>query len=129
MRSQSSTRSRPKPSSIESTAPAFSYVATANQYARDIVAGRILACKWVKLACKRHLDDLVRAKAGWEYLFDEGKANRVCRFIEHLPHVKGRWAAKRQRIHLEPWQCFILCVLFGWVKVSDRKRRFWQAYI
>jgi hypothetical protein len=31
------------------------YAAIATQYARDVVAGKILACKWVRLACQRHL--------------------------------------------------------------------------
>lgn len=110
-------------------APAFSYAATANQYARDVSEGRIVACKWVKLACKRHLDDLVRAKKGWAYAFDEQKAHRACYFIEQLPHTKGDWAARGQTIKLEPWQVFIIAVLFGWVKVVSRKRRFSLAYI
>jgi phage terminase large subunit-like protein len=126
------TRSRtspPKPSRTEAVPPAFSFSAVANQYARDVVERRILACKWVLLACKRHLDDLVRAKRGWNYIFDEAKANRACRFIECLPHTKGDWAARGQKIKLEPWQVFIICVLFGWLKAVSRTRRFSIAYI
>ena len=37
-------------------------VNAANQYARDIVGGKILACQLTILACQRHLDDLERAK-------------------------------------------------------------------
>ncbi|HCC2887979.1 hypothetical protein, partial [Klebsiella pneumoniae] len=37
-------------------------VNAANQYARDIVGGKILACQLTVLACQRHLDDLERAK-------------------------------------------------------------------
>jgi phage terminase large subunit-like protein len=92
-----------------------------------------LACRWVLFACRRHLNDLVRARdvaaGGWEYYFDEAKGNRICRFIEQLPHVKGKWASHRENIKLQPWQCFILCVLFGWMKASTRKRRFTLAYI
>lgn len=109
--------------------PAFTHAAIANQYARDVVEGRVLACKWVRLACKRHLDDLARAKRGWVYIFDEAKANHVCRFIEKLPHVKGHWAIKRETIKLQPWQVFVLCVLFGWLKRESRLRRFSLAYI
>lgn len=37
-------------------------VNAANQYARDVVNGKILACRLTMLACQRHLDDLERAK-------------------------------------------------------------------
>ena len=88
-----------------------------------------MVCKWVRLACQRHLADLAKAKGGWTYYFDEAKANHVCRFIENLPHTKGHWAAELKTISLEPWQCFVLCSIFGWLKTSNRKRRFTIAYV
>lgn len=103
----------------------FPHVEAGLKYARDVVAGRIPACKWVRLACKRQLDDLKRKN--WKYRFDKAKAERVCKFIELLPHTKGRWAAKREMITLEPWQSFILITVFGWVKKNGR-RRFREAY-
>lgn len=33
------------------------YTAIARQYARDVVAGKILTCKWVRAACQRQLDE------------------------------------------------------------------------
>lgn len=100
------------------------------QYCRDIVSGKILACKWVKLACQRHLDDLVRSrKKEWEYKYDPVRAGKVCAFIERFPHVKGRWALGSQKIRLEPWQLFIVCSLFGWVSKQTGFRRFFEARI
>lgn len=110
--------------------PETPHVEAAHAYAQSVAAGRVLACKWVRLACRRHLDDLVRARWGaWHYEFSAAKAERVCRFISLLPHVKGEWArvddhGRRRRIVLEPWQCFIVANLFGWVKKSDGMRRF-----
>lgn len=75
------------------------------------------------------MDDLARSRRGWLYTFDEQKANRACRFIEQLPHTKGDWAAKRQNIKLEPWQCFIETSIFGWIQARDGYRRFRIAYI
>jgi phage terminase large subunit-like protein len=43
-----------------------------------------------------------------------------------LPHIKGRW--KTPTIELEPWQCFFLTVIFGWVD-GDGLRRYRKAYI
>lgn len=121
------------------------YAAIATQYARDVADGRISACKWVRLACRRHLDDLERDAAGWRYTWNpelkapdkrddageivqEGKtyrpADRVCRFIELLPHVKGDWAARAERIRLEAWQVFFVASIFGWVDRDTGRRRF-----
>lgn len=101
------------------------FCAEAKRYAGEIVAGRIVACQWVRSACERHLKDLERR--GWKYLFDERSAGKVCQFIENLPHTKGTW--KTSTILLESWQCFVLCVLFGWVDAETGKRRFRTAYI
>jgi len=113
------------------------YAAVATQYARDVVDGRILACKWVRLACSRHLNDLERDAAGWRYTWNpqltrgEGEAartfrpaDRACHFIELLPHIKGDWAARRERIVLQAWQVFIVCSIFGWVDRTTGRRRF-----
>lgn len=110
------------------------FAAIATEYARDVVEGRVLACKWVKLACRRHLDDLEKANDGWAYQFNpelidiKGKAyrpaQRICMFAERLPHIKGDWAARGERIHLERWEIFILCSAFGWIQVATGKRRF-----
>lgn len=107
------------------------YVAIANQYARDVVAGRILACRQVIKACKRHLRDLSRQDTpDFPFVIDNPSGERVAQFLEALPHVKGKWARKRETLTLEPWQCFLVVSLFGWVEAADRTRyRFQEAYI
>lgn len=112
------------------------YVGLANQYAQDVVAGRIPACQWTRLACKRQLNDLARqgTDADFPYVFNPelvdaaGKkyfpAVRICGFAEMQPHIKGDWAARGLRIRLEAWQCFFLTCAFGWVHRETGKRRF-----
>jgi phage terminase large subunit-like protein len=100
-------------------------VKAAEAYARAVVAGKVPACKWIKLACKRHLDDLKAAKAkDFPYTFDPAKAERVAKFLQLLPHTKGRWASKRENIKLEPWQLFSICIPFGWIRKKDGTRRY-----
>lgn len=107
----------------------FHNVNAANKYARDIVAGRIPACKWVKLACQRHLDDLKKAeKRNYPYYFHKEAAEVVCMFVQSLPHTKGKWAAERKLIELESWQKFGFCVVFGWKRKKDKTRRFREVY-
>lgn len=105
------------------------YVSIAKQYCLDIVSGVIPACKWTKLACQRQLDDLARQNSeDFPYIFDIEKAVRVCRFIEKLPHVKGEWAKRKEKIFLQPWQVFILAAVFGWVHLLTGLRRFRWVY-
>ena len=98
-------------------------VKAAEDYARAVVAGKIIACQWIRLACKRHLEDLERGDE-FTYSFDPARAEKVARFLQLLPHTKGKWASKRERIKLEPWQLFSICIPFGWVQKKDGTRRF-----
>jgi phage terminase large subunit-like protein len=100
------------------------YVAIGRKYAEDVVAGRVVAGKWARLACKRHLDDLKRTD--WPYHFDAWHAADICDFIEKLPHVEGQW--ETPNIRLESPQIFILTTIFGWRR-ADGYRRFSTAYI
>lgn len=113
-----------------------SFVARAHGYARQVVAGKVPACRWVRLACQRHLDDLKRSRtAAYPYRFDEAKAERACRFAELFPHVKGQWATpvagkpESTRIRLADWQCFYRASVWGWVEKRSGLRRFRRAYL
>ena len=99
------------------------YVKTATKYAEDVVAGHIPACKWVQLACERQLKDL---KKDWAFEFNHDAANRICKVMELLPHIEGRW--KTPTITLEPWQCFNLTTTFGWLTKDTGFRRFKTSY-
>ncbi len=103
------------------------FLAIARDYRASVATGKVKACKWVKLACKRQDDDLKRFAQGGSYVWDEAEAVRICHFIELLTHTKGELAG--QRIHLEPWQVFILSTVFGWRRRSDGGRRFRRVYI
>lgn len=107
------------------------YFTRARGYAERVVAGLEVAGKIEVLACARFLDDLARtdADAAWPYRYDIDAGDRACAFIEQLPHIKGQWARQRLRISLEPWQCFIVCNLFGWIQRVGGLRRFTTAYL
>ena len=101
------------------------HVAMALDYARGVIAGNISACVYVRQACARQLRDLDRDD--WEYRFDPEAAERICRFAELLPHIKGPSAGKR--ILLAPWQAFVLTTAFGWLRTDTGRRRFRRVYI
>lgn len=96
----------------------------AEQYAQDVLDGKIVACKWVKLACKRYFHDLEHGHERGLY-FDREAAERKLRVTNLLKHSKGKWAG--QLIQLEPWQQFIDWNVFGW-KNADGYRRFRTLY-
>lgn len=105
------------------------YIERAQQYMRDVLDGTIPTCKWTRLAVQRQSDDLLREPSeSWPWVFDADLASRPCAFIELLPHIKGKWAREGRHIDLEPWQCFILTTVFGWVHHETRLRRFLEAY-
>ncbi len=113
------------------------YITAARQYEDDVLSGAVSACKWVRLAVARNRRDLARAAAGdpaFPYRFDETAATRICMAAEQFPHIKGPRAKVTGRdeegrllwatIQLEPWQCWLLSTIFGWVQVADGQRRF-----
>ena len=111
--------------------PQIDHVAEAINYAQEVVAGLIPACKWVKAACQRQLNDIDRWQndPNWPYEWRPELADRVIRFKELMPHVKSgiSWIAG-ERIRLEPWQKFKHACVFGWVRKADGLRRFRTAY-
>ena len=94
-------------------------------YASQVIKNHIPACKEVIQSCQRFIDDLNR---DFIFSYDASKAEKVCRFIENMPHTKGRWAAKKEDLILSPWQKFIVCNIFGWVNPAGF-RRFRKAYL
>lgn len=111
------------------------YIALAAQYQADVLACRILACRWVRLACERNRRDLDRQQTeDFPYRFDPAPARKICQMAELLPHIKGPLAKVVGKdgqgrnlwnpICLEPWQCWILCTMFGWLHQETGLRRF-----
>ncbi|HEY8415130.1 MAG TPA: terminase large subunit, partial [Thermaerobacter sp.] len=97
-------------------------------YALDVVEGRQVAGRWVRLAAERHLRDLERAGSDeFPYVFEQAKAERVFQFFRFCRHVKGPLAG--QPIKLEPWQQFIVGSIFGWVHRETGLRRYRKAYV
>lgn len=99
-----------------------SYRGRADAYARGVLAGTIPAGHYVRLACKRFRADLQRKDIA---LTDD--AERWCRFVERLRHVKGQWAG--ELFTLSEWQVFCTAQIYGWRRTESGRRRFREAYI
>ena len=98
------------------------------EYIREVTSGKVPVCKMVKLAVKRHVSDLKKSKAGtFPYYFDQKKAQSAIIFFSLLVHTKGKLAG--QKLKPEPWQQFIIAMIYGWRRIDNGKRRFRKAYI
>lgn len=96
------------------------------QYAQDVIAGRVIASRWVKLAARRHVRDLADGKRRGLY-FDRAAAQDALDFFPLLHHSKGKGFAGKPLL-LEPWEQFIVWSLFGWMRAGGT-RRFRTAHI
>ena len=88
-------------------------------YPFDVVEGKIVACEYVKLACKRFIKFLDRA----DMYFSIEKVQRVINFISKLKHFTGAFYNKP--FLLQEWQKFIIMGIYGfyWKKNDLRVTR------
>ena len=97
------------------------------RYALAVTEGRVTACKKVKKAAARFLNDLERVERDdYPWIYDARRAERPVKFIEKfLTPTKGAY----DRMELMDWQCFAICNIFGWVSKETGLRRFREALI
>ena len=82
------------------------------EYARGVVEGRIISCKYIKQACERYLS--------WfdKYEFRKDKVDRVVNFITKLKHFTGSHNGKP--FELMPWQIWVVSSIFGFYNNNKR---------
>lgn len=104
----------------------------ATRYARDVVAGKVIAGPHVRASCQRHLDDLRHGKRrGLTWHPDLVK--RVVDYFRLVLTVEveydedGESHSRAVPFVLEPSQAFIVGSLFGWKRRG--LRRFRRAYV
>lgn len=101
------------------------------QFIDDVESGTLPSCEFVKLAIKRHQNDIKHGhKRG--LFFDEQRAAHALNFISLLKHTKGDWKGKP--FNMQPFQAFIIGSIFGWMREVEINnelriiRRFKFAY-
>ena len=100
-------------------------------YARDVVAGRIVAGPHVRNACRRHLDDMKKGEARGLRWNRELAQYKIGMFADVFRLSEGQFEGRPFK--LEPSQAFIVGSLFGWetsLKIpGEWVRRFRRAFI
>ena len=79
-----------------------------NQYADDVLSGKIVACNNIKLACKRYKSWFERD----DIYMDYEEVDRRIRLVSKIKHWKGKSAGKP--FILLPYQQWVFANLFGW---------------
>lgn len=98
-----------------------------NQYMNDVLSGRILTCRMIKLAVKRHQKDLKESSGAFPYVFSDKHAQNAIAFFCEQVHTKGKLA--RTKLKPEPWQQWVIAMLYGWRRKDNGKRRFRRCYL
>ena len=106
------------------------YIAIANKYADDVIAGKVIAGKEVVLACKRYKKDLKRK----DIELRPRDPNAACSIMEgFFVHAQGEDMKGRplmgEAFILQPWEVFITVNLLGWYYKDTEIRRFTEAFI
>lgn len=92
-------------------------------YARAVIEHPAEHCKWVRLACERHMRDLADDRFRW----DSSEAERRIEWFGTLRHYKGPFKGKP--FHPEPWQKFVIGSVFGWKLRRNGLRRYRYALV
>ncbi len=94
------------------------------EYAKAVLSDEIVACKKIKQACQRELDDRKKIKnKNYPYYFDNDLANKVLKVLEILPSPNGN------NIKLALFQKWLVCSLYGWRTKQGNYRRYNKAFV
>lgn len=96
-----------------------------HQYALDVVAKKITACKFVIGACAKYLREVDDDTKTWYFDWDE--AEKYLRTVQKFDHVIGHWPTKN--IVYEPWQCWVWMNIMGFKNKESHFRRFRVAHV
>jgi phage terminase large subunit-like protein len=102
-------------------------------YARDVLAGTIIAGPYVRAACQRHVDDLAKSVSKilaepFPFYFDLAAAQKALDWFPEVLTVEDATDGVTA-FNLLDWQVFCTGSIFGWKRKSNGLRRFRKAYI
>lgn len=97
----------------------------AMEYCLDVLEGRLLAGKNIKLACLRHLKDLQKiGSKDFPYDYNVEKAEGMVNFASMIPDVSAD-----KVLPLAKFQIFIYSMIEGWKDIATSGARFKTVYL
>lgn len=106
------------------------YVKIANEYADDVISGKVIEGAEIVLACKRYKEDLKRT----DIELRPREPNAACSIMEgFFVHAQGEDMQGRplmgEQFILQRWEIFTTVNLLGWYYVGTEIRRFTEAFL
>lgn len=99
----------------------------ATGYIDDVLNGRIVCGKWIRLQMERHKKDLARQRTDkFPYYFDEDEAGRILDLYKLFKFSKGKETG--QPFDIMPWFAALVYMAYGWRRVEDDGKRFRKIY-
>lgn len=99
-----------------------------NQYIKDVQTGKRLASELETLSVLRHVNDLKKVRSkDYPFYFSTEWADLYIDQIKLFRLVEGKLAG--QPFPLQPFQAYIVAMLFGWREKKTDYRRFNDSYI
>lgn len=99
----------------------------AKAYINDVLTGKIIVGKWIRLAMERHKKDLEKQNTKkFPYYFDEDEAGRILNLYNLFKFSKGKETG--QPFDIMPWFAAIVYLAYGWRRVEDDGKRFRKIY-
>lgn len=96
------------------------------QYAQDVIKGKIVAGKLIKLACQRFINDCKRD----DLIFRKDKVEHFFKFCRLFHHYKSTDTdTLNKSFILTPWQQWCFANLIGFYYKHNNKRRFNTALL
>lgn len=96
-------------------------------WARQVVAGKVIAGPHVRAAAARHLRDLKQGKTRGLRWNVRAAAHAIA-FFEEVLHLNGG-QYEGEPFKLLGWQAFCVGCIYGWQRVNDGTRRFRSVYV
>lgn len=102
----------------------------ADQFARDVVKGKMVVGKEIVSACERYLNDLKREDLELRTTEPDFAINIIQKTLVHQQgeDLEGRPLQGKPFI-LQPWQIFVVYNLLGFYYKGTSRRRYKEAYI
>lgn len=93
------------------------------QYANDVLSGKLITGKWIKLAAQRFFDWIETAEKDGYVLDHHQGMFAIAFFPKFLTHTKGPLAKLKLPFVLSPYQQFTIYNIFAWINIETKLRR------
>lgn len=90
------------------------------RWAEDVVSGKFIANKYVKLECKRYIDRINEYPKG--YFFNYKEVKFVYDLLSMINYATGFYANEPIIKHIAGFQAMIIENIFGWQNIETKQR-------